>query len=303
MKCILSGVQFIFRTTFSLVAPDVAVVVQACPSRGLCKAKIRTEFLLVFFLFEEDPKQKRAKKRYVCYDNKIKSNGMSGWSLWKVLNAHIFNPRRWSTIYELWWTWSLLRYSLVRHTHTHIHFILLWCYFDSISCFAQTKTQMDTHIIHVQTHNHIRINCVYRTLWALIWLLFARTVFFRFVYTLWTLEIIIIYFWYIVHILLLRPHNSQQSYRRYDTLLLSACASIILWMYFWHSRLSIFLFQFKYASCSRIYVLTHTFSPLEFASCEPYCRCYDTSNRISDWMIEECSHNKQQFMNKNFLYL
>lgn len=99
MKCILSGVQFIFRTTFSLVAPDVAVV-EACPSRGLCKAKIRAEFLLVFF-FEEDPKQKRAKKRYVCYDNIIKSNGMSGWSQWKVLNAHISNPRRWSTNYEL----------------------------------------------------------------------------------------------------------------------------------------------------------------------------------------------------------
>lgn len=46
----------------------------------------------------------------------------------------------------------------------------------TIWCFAQAHK----HITHVQIHNHIQVNCVYHTFWALIWLLFACSAFFSY---------------------------------------------------------------------------------------------------------------------------
>lgn len=86
---------------------------------------------------------------------------------------------------ELGHRWDILWRLLYTYTLTlDIHFVR---YDDVVStlfwCFAQAQTQIDTHSqihtvhVHVQTHNNIQINCVYRTFGALICLLFACTVF------------------------------------------------------------------------------------------------------------------------------
>lgn len=163
--------------------------------------------------------------------------------LWIVMNLAIVEP-----------------YSLALATHTSTSFsmmMLFRLYFDVL--------HRHKHIAHVQTHNHIQINCVYHTFGALIWLLFACTVFsvlalvslLTLTHTLWTLEFIIIYFWYII---LLRPHNSRQSYRHYDSILLAFSVCVCLFHLSIHVLLTlliVYIFRFEYVLCSRICKHTH----------------------------------------------